>query len=268
MLQTAAIKVSLREPRSKFLDMIRLLKSFGTERVHLVHAFSGKETLLGEKEQQMETLAGEVRQLGFQVSTLLGRGSISLQTIAASRELAVDYIGLYWLPKPVLVQALLGSADADILRLSDIPVFVYNRRLMSASSKIQRVLYATCFQATDSRVMPYLKNKNFQAEELILLHVGERAPDPAAEHLRQKRVQNNLNRLAEECRSLYTTVNTLQVIGHERKQILRQANLYKVDLIVVGKADKPKPFKNVLGSTAEVLPDKSNRSVFIVPGYC
>ncbi|WP_029893238.1 universal stress protein [Desulfohalovibrio reitneri] len=267
MLEKAAIKVSLKEPRAKFLDMMRFLKSFGTSTVHLVHVYSGSSGKQEERQRQLDKLAAEVRELGFTATATAKRGHVSYQTIATSRELEVDYLGIYWLPKAVLVQALLGSIDSDILRLSDVPVFVYNRRLMNASTQLKRVLYATDFQATDKKVIPYLRNQDFQAEELVLLHVGERAPDPATEHTRQQCVQDNLERLAGELRHAYSNVKTLQVVGNQRKQILRQAYLHKVDLIVVGKADKPKPLKALLGSTAEILPDKSRRSVFIIPGY-
>ncbi len=266
MLQSAAVKVSLNEPKSKFLDMLRLMQSFGTSQVHLVHITSGSDKKLEAIEQKLMVLTDEVRALGFEASAVIKRGSVPSKTVSVSRELGVDYLAVYWLPKPVLVQAIVGSIDADILRFSDMPVLVYNRSLMNASTKLQKVLYATDFQATDASVLPYLVNKEFTAEELFLLHVGERAPDPATEHARQQCVQGNLDRLAEECAHAYDEVHTLHVVGHHRHQILRQAKSNKEDLVVIGKADKPKPLKNLLGSTAEAISDKSRRSVFIVPG--
>jgi len=41
---------------------------------------------------------------------------------------------------------------------------------------------------------------------------------------------------------------------------------YFEDLIIIGKADKPKPFEKMTGSVAESLPGKSNCSVLIIPG--
>jgi nucleotide-binding universal stress UspA family protein len=266
MLHTAAVKVGLNEPRGKFLDMLRLLQSFGTTRLHLIHVHSGSNTEFERKKEQLEMLAGEVRELGFTVETAAERGAPARKTVALAHELEVDYLALYWLPKPLLVQAIMGSIDADILRLSDIPVFVYNRSLMQASTHIGRVLYATDFKATDANVLPYLKARDFQAEELYVLHVGERAPDPAAEHARQDCVEQNLDRLARECEEAYDTVHPLQVVGSKLSQILRQARRVGADLIVIGKRDNPSPLGNILGSTADALPGKSRRSVFIVPG--
>jgi len=266
MLQSVAVKVSLKEPRARFLEMMRLLQSFGTRRAYLVHVATGNDGRQEKARQKMAQLGEQVRELGFEAAALVKAGHPPTQVVWTARELGVDYLALYWLPKALLVQALMGSIDADILRMSDLPVFVYNRGYMSASTRLERVLYATDFQTTDSRVMPYLINKEFQAKQLFLLHVGERAPDPETEHRRQRCVQENLERLAAECGEAYEQVTPLQVVGRRRKQILRQAYLNQVDLIVIGKADKPGSLKNVLGSTAEALPDRSKRSVFIVPG--
>lgn len=267
MLQNVAVKVSLKEPRSRFLDMMTLLKSFGTNRAYLLHVTSGADGKQEKARRKLAQLAEQVRELGFEAAALVKDGHPPTQTVWTARELGVDYLSIYWLSKAVLVQALMGSIDADILRMSDLPVFVYNRGYMNASTRLERVLYATDFKSTDSKVMPYLVNKELQARELVLLHVGQRAPDPETEHRRQHCVQENLERLATECSEAYDTVRTLQVVGRRRKQILRQAYLNRVDLIVVGKADKPSGLKNFLGSTAEALPDKANRSVFIVPGH-
>lgn len=266
MLQRAAIKTSLNEPRATFLDMLRLMQGFGTKVVHLIHVTSGSAKELETNRALLEELADEVRALGFAVEAIAERGSPSRRTVHIASELAVDYLALYWMPKALLVQALMGSIDADIVRLCDVPVLVYNRSLMQASTALSRVLYATDFQATDARVMPYLKDRDLEAEELFILHVGERAPDPVAEHARQRCVRQNLQRLADECSEAYTTVTPLQVVGSRQSQILRHASTLDADLIVVGKRDNPGPVRGLLGSLAEILPDKSRRSVFIVPG--
>lgn len=267
MLQSVAIKLTLKEPQGRFLDMMSLLRSFGTNKAYLVHVTNNADSRQEKAGRKLAALAERTRELGFETAAVVKHGHVPTQTIWSARELGVDYLGIYWLPKPVLVQAIMGSIDADILRMSDMPVFVYNRGYMNASTKLERVLYATDFQATDAQVMRYLVNREFQARELYLLHVGERAPDPVAEHHRQHCVQENLERLAAECSQAYDSVYPLQVLGGRRKQILRQAYLNKVDLIVIGKSDRPTSLKNFLGSTAEALPSSSNRSVFIVPGH-
>jgi len=266
MLRSAAVKVSLAEPESAVQEMVALMKSFGTTALHLFHVASGSDRKLKRRQGRLEELAEKTREAGFEVDAAVSRGPVPSRILAMARERGVDYLALHWMRKPVLMQAILGSIDADILRLSDLPVLVYNRSLMSASTRVKRVLYATDLQATDRCVLPYLTSHEIKAEELFLLNVGQRAPDPSTEHARRDRVQRHLDRLAEELADSYNVIQTLQVVGNYRSQILRQAQMNKVDLIVVGKADSPKPIKNLLGSTAEAISDKSNRSVLIVPG--
>lgn len=265
MLHRAAVKTSLEEPRASFLDMLRLMQGFGTEMVHLVHVTAGTSAELKRNSARLEELATQVRDLGFTVKTITERGAPARRNAYIAHDLGVDYLALYWMPKPLLVQALMGSIDGDIVRLCDLPVLVYNRSLMQASTSLKRIVYATGFQATDARVMPYLKSRELEAEELFILNVGERAPDPVAEHARQRCVQQNLERLAAECESVYASVVPMQVIGSRRVQILRQASRLDADLIVVGKRDNPTPVRRLLGSLAEALTRKSRRSVFIIP---
>lgn len=268
MLQTAAIKVSLEEPRGRFLEMARCIKSFGTEKIYLIHVPTTQRPNKRAKiVASLRELADSIRELDFTVEIHLRQGQIATEIVDFSRELGVDFICIYWIPKGALRNILLGSIDSDILRMSSLPVFVYNRKWYQAPARIyDRVLYATDFQATDSRVMPYLQNKNFKADTLFILHVGERAPDPYAEKRRLNRVYQDLQRLADECRQAYSQVETIEVVGRPKSQIVRQARMLKVELIVIGKSDKPKPLEQLMGSTAEAIPHKAKCSVFIIPG--
>ena len=268
MLQTAAIKVSLEEPRSRFLEMARCIKSFGTEKIYLIHVrTSNRKSKHNKVISSLRELADSIRELDFSVEIYLQQGQIATEIVDLSRELGVDFICIYWIPKGALRNILLGSIDSDILRMSDRPVFVYNRKWYQTPAKIyERVMYATDFQATDSKVMPYLRYENFKAENLLILHVGERAPDPHAEKQRLNRVHQDLQRLAKECSHAYSQVETIEVVGRPKSQIVRQARIHKVDLIVIGKSDKPKPLEQLMGSTAEAIPHKAKCSVFIIPG--
>lgn len=267
MLEKALIKVSLREPVAKFQELAALLKGFGTEKLFLVYVQASHQKKAQEKiSSRLKELAAKVGELGFEVQTYIKEGHVASRIIDTARELKVDYVCIYWLPKGIIKQALWGSIDSDILRMCDIPVFVYNRGYLGLrSTQLDSVLYATDFKYTDNKVMPYLLNKNFQAENLFLLHVGERAPDPHTEKKRQEKARKNLQRLASECTNAYEHIQTLDVVGRIKTQILRQARRNKADLIVIGKTDSPNSFKKLMGSNAEVIPNKAKCSVFIIP---
>lgn len=269
MLGRAAVKVSLKEPRQKFLDMVTFLRNYGTREVHLVHVrtkthYQGREMI----EEGLDTLRDEVEALGFEAHAHIRTGHAPSMFLEVAHEVQADYIALCWTAKALLRQALLGSIDSDILRLCTLPAFVYNPRIFRSVLELESVLYATDFQYTDAVVMPYLRDSRFKAHTLYLLHVGERAPDPATEARRIQEAEANLERLAAECRHAYDEIETIETIGMVRRRIVKQAKLKDVELIVVGKSEKPDAVSQMLGSTGEILPHKASCSVFIIPGIC
>jgi nucleotide-binding universal stress UspA family protein len=267
MLRKVAIKVSLTEPSAKLLDMVEFLKYFGTETAHLVHVLGGGGRAKRDKARaQIDELAASVEEIGIEPHAHLKQGHVATQVIKVARQAAADYICFYWMPKRMLKQALFGSIDSDIMRMSDKPILVHNRWFLGgAPTELESVLYATDFKATDREAMRYLTNKDFRAKKLIILHAGDRAPDPVAEQERRGRAQKSLERLADGCRDAYHEIETVDVIGRARKQVLKQARANDADLIVIGKSDNPDPLENLLGSTAETVARKARRSVFIVP---
>lgn len=269
MLQKAALKISLAEPKKKLLDMVTFLKNFGTSQVVLVHVrTSSNYRRREEAAEQLSQLAKEVADLGLTVETTIRTGHAPTMVMEAAENSGADYVAIFWQPKALLRQALIGSIDSDILRMSNLPVFVYNPKLFKPVVVLDSVLYATDFKFTDAVVMPYLVNSRFKAHQLYLLHVGERAPDPVTEKDRKQNVLDNLQRLANECAHAYDQVEVIETIGMVRRQIIRQAKSKGVDLIVVGKSEKPDTLSRIIGSTAEILPHKARCNVFIIPGIC
>lgn len=78
MLQKAAIKVNLREPRSKFLEMLETLKILGTSTLYLVHIDNGSESGFLSKKERIEKLAEEVRNLDSKLPPSLSAGTFLL----------------------------------------------------------------------------------------------------------------------------------------------------------------------------------------------
>jgi nucleotide-binding universal stress UspA family protein len=268
MLRRAAVKVGLQEPKKKFLDMTACLKSYGTRTIHLIHVRTKSRYLYREKlEIRLSELSAEISAQGFEVFSHIQNGHAPTLTVAMAQELEVDYLCLYWQPKGLLSQALLGSIDSDILRICNLPVFIYKPRLFSVP-RIKNVLYATDFKSTDAVALPYLMDRRFKAETLYILHVGHRAPDPATEAERRKKILNALHGLARQCFHAYEHVRVIETIGLSRKQIVRQAGANNVDLIVVGKSEHPDAVSRFMGSTAEILPHKTSCSVFVIPSIC
>jgi nucleotide-binding universal stress UspA family protein len=268
MLKTALVKVSLREPAGRLAEMLAALRSFGTEAVHLVYVRPPDGRALPERRRaKLARIREEADAASLAADVHVMAGHAPGCVLEAASRLQADYIAIAWLHKAVLRQTLLGSIDGDIVRMSGAPVFIFKRRFLGRTESLDSVLYATDFQATDGRVMPYLRNKDFQARTLYMLHVRERAPDPDTDDRRRQRVLANLERLASECAHAYENVETLEALGPVRRTIVSTAKATGVDLIIVGKVDDPDVVKKLTGSVADQLPHRSPCSVFIIPGY-
>ncbi len=269
MLQKVAIKVSLTEPKKKFISMMTFLQGFGTTEVHLIHV-TNKKSMQEWKiaESELERIRSEISDFGFYVYIHIRYGHFPTQIIQEAESQMVDYIALHWMPKSLFRNALLGNIDADILRLSNLPVFIHNPRRFKSPVELERVMYATNFGYTDAAVLPYLVDKRFQAHKLFLLHVRERAPDPFTDAKRRQSVLDNLQRLASECSHAYQEVEVMETLGTARTQIAKQAKARDVHLVVVGRSDTLNGLSHILGSTAEALPHRTSCSVFIIPVVC
>ena len=269
MLTHAVIPLSLKEADQRIVSMGRLLRYFGTKKVSLVHVRGNKGT--GKKEERLtdtiRAYALKLREMGFEADMYFKQGHIATEILTMAAELEADLLSISWERKRVLHKALLGSVQADMVRMADVPVFVYKHSIFIAKEqKMSQAMYATNFQITDSHVMPYLTNPDFATQSLYILHVGERAPDPQAEAERRSKVQQNLNRLKAECEHAFYEIKTLDVVGHPGAKIVHMARRYGVDLLIVGKCDTQSAFEQIMGSTTQLIADKASCSIFIVPG--
>lgn len=269
LLSTAAVKITLDEPRKKFLDMIACLKSYGTRQIHFIHIRTKSRYIYMEKaEAMLDEIVGEATAMGFEADFHIRTGHAPSLFADTAQATGADYLCLYWRPKGLLRQALLGSIDSDILRISNLPVFIHKPRLFGDTTQLDRVLYATDFKSTDAAAMPYLADSRFKARTLFLLNVRDRAPDPVTDKALRESVQESLRHLADQCRHAYDQVEIIQSIGMVRREITRQAKTVNADLLVVGRSEKPDAVARFIGSTAEILPHKTRCSVFIIPSIC
>lgn len=268
MLEKTVLPLSLKEPQYKILNMLEATNDLGTKEVYLVHVHSAGKTKTSNKRQEMLLqTAQKIREQGLHCEIYFKIGYVATEVARIALELEADFISLLWKQKSALRQAVLGNALTDIIRQSDIPVFIYKSLYYKAPSlNLRTVMYATDFKKTDSRVMNYLINEKFRANTLYLLHVGSRAPDPEAEQKRRNQVLQDLSRLASECSHAYNQVQKLETVGSIKNQIVLQAWKQNVDLIILGKFDHDMPFAHLMGSIAESVPHKTHCSVFIIPG--
>lgn len=263
MFQKAVLAVNFSEPLSKIQGALGFLRSFGTRVVVLHHVVSGAHTSSAERKLSRLTEALEPREL--ELETKVSRGSPATAIDLAARNEQANLICVPWKRKSWIQRSLVGSTTKDLVRLTDLPVFVYKHR--SAPESFDSglgVLYATALQERDETILPYLSYEGLQARRLVLLHVGRRAPDPEAEQRREDQAILSLSRLASEVELPDREVRELSITGNAKRLIPRVARRESADLIVLGKSEAEGIISGVLGSTAEEVAYSAAQSVLII----
>ncbi|MDK2846471.1 MAG: hypothetical protein PWR02_981 [Synergistales bacterium] len=218
--------LNLAETKNRIDGVFGMLKDLPAEHVSLLYVGEGRRDNNSAGKGTLQKLRDRLREHGFDVDTAYRRGHVATAICTFAEEQDADLIIMPWKPKSSLRIALLGSVVQDVVRLSNSPVAVWKSgsfSLKSPTEGLENIMYATAFQAIDSDVIDYLSHKAMNAKKLVLLHVGERAPDPTAGKRRREQVRENLDRLAGECSLQYGRIETVSALGKPSRQIVRQA---------------------------------------------
>jgi nucleotide-binding universal stress UspA family protein len=264
MFHTALLPISFREPIEKLQAMTAFLENFDTRRLLLLYVGTSAKT--SRPQRRLQHIAEQITREQLEIECLVRQGSPAFETNRTAWEEDAQFIYFPWKHKSFIQRSLVGSTTKDVIRISDLPVFVFKQRPgRSDPSQPFRILYPTNFADTDRYVIPYLQYAGLSADELVLLNVRERAPDPAAEERHRQACKQNLQRLSSELEENYREVTLMERTGNPRRHILRSAKREGIDLIVLGKSDVPESgLSAMLGSTAEEVANESRCSVLIV----
>jgi nucleotide-binding universal stress UspA family protein len=268
VFETVLLPISLRNPISGVLSLVRFLRNFGTQSVTLVHVASSGLESAGHARRRVEEVGGTVEAEGFETEVVLRHGSPALEICRVAQERDLSFIGIPWRKKDFLKRTLLGSVSEDIVRLADVPVFIYKQEgHPETPARMKSIVYATTFNPWHDHILPYLRSQGVAAETLYVLHVGRQAPDPEAETKRRQFVFDKLNRVKQACADCFDEVKIVSKVGNPRWQISGAAREVGAELIVLGKREEGPPWAKVTGSNAEATVHRSECSLLIVPAY-
>ena len=266
MFKNILFPVKKNEKVGRVLEMARFLRIFDTEKIILLHV--GKNTgtnRITNLKRIQEALENE----SYTTELIFRQGHVPAQIVRAGTEKEASFISLPWKRKNPIRRAIMGNVSSDVIRLSNQPVLVHKKsKGFSAEKELNNVLYATGLMSTDIKILNYLTYRGFKAQNLILFHVGERAPDPVAEEDRIKRVHNSMSGIEEKCTHCFDQIEKIEAVaaGSVSTRIARKASRKGAGLIIIGKVDTQRPFEKITGSVAESLPEKANCPVLIIPG--
>ena len=262
MLKKVLIPLSLRESKDVLKDMCFFLKSLGTESTVLLHAGTASHGNTGKMDEYADIPAS----LNIRTESIIRPRTAQIEILEAVKEFDADCISFLFRKKNLLKHIIFGNKVKDIIRQSNIPVFVFRKKLLpEESSRGLKILYPASLEYMDDMIISHIKKMNLRLTEVILMHSGSRAPDPVAEQKRRDRTEEMLEKIRQHCRLEENESRLLSVLGPARKQIVRAAGKYQADLIVLGKADHTGSAEPVFGSTAEHVSYNAPCSVLIIP---
>ncbi|ACV69659.1 universal stress protein [Desulfohalobium retbaense] len=263
MLRNFLFPVYAKSPVNTVLAQAEFIRSFEPEKVYLLYVASGNSS---RPIKRIDRIEKGMRELGLPVERLVRYGHVPSQVVTtAEATQSIICFTKKW--KNPIKKAVAGSVISDVVRMSDEPIMIYKRGLSAHTGGVlHSSMYATDFKHSDKTCIQYIRHKAFKAQRLILLHVGQRAPDPETEKKRLENVYANLARLASECQNGFEKIEKREVLGLgvERK-ILRQAKKEEIDLLVIGKIDARGIMSRFTGSTAEAIYNRAPCSVLVIP---
>ena len=267
MLKKALMPLSLKERFQRVKDMASYIRYFGTEKVYLCHVDEGNSRRKTEKiNKTLQQYSESIKETGLDPEIIVEKGPVAEVVCGLARKLEVDYIAIKWRRKNVIKRTILTSPDTDMLRICNYPIFIYKtKNYLDPQRHIHNVIYATDFKDSDDKVVPYVRAASQGAENLYILHVRERAPDPVTDKQRHEEVMEKLKWLSKQYRDCYHCVEPVVATGTIRSQIARKVRGLNADLIIIGKKDTQKPIDKLIGSTAEAVPYKVHSSIMIIP---
>ncbi|MFN2268054.1 MAG: universal stress protein [Desulfonatronovibrio sp.] len=261
ILQPVDLSESLKDikARSSFIDR------FGGQEIILFHVLNPGMNNRGQAGSKISRLENDLTRMGLNVRASLSTGHVASEIVRAASDENADIIYLPASRKNFLVSTLMGSVTDDVIRLSDVPVFVHKHRPELGKSKsVDKLMFATDFQKAAVRAKPYVHMLGEFIPELIILHVGQRASDPETEQLRRENVEKGLEELKKEFDKDFKSVKHYARIGSPARHVVETAEQEQAGLVVLGRINEPFPSK-ILGSTSARVTSGVESSVLLVP---
>ncbi len=263
MFEKTLIPVAYGERPEEMRTIGRVLKGLGARSISLFHVNESGSLFRGSDLSWLMLLKEALEEVGLSVEVETGEGHTASAIAEAALLDGADEIYMKTKRRWHIETMLLGSVSRDLLRLSDVPVFVHKVRPClpdgegTINPKDLIVLYATDLDEASARPLPYVMD--LRGSRCHILHVRRRMADPVSEKVQGGIIGRELLKLAVEIEPFFEQVTTEQKIGNPGTVVLRVSDLINADIIVLGRRTA------ALGDTAEMIVTGSRASIFLVP---
>ncbi len=247
------------------------LRALGCRRLTLVHVVAsvyGRVPDVSHRDhyqQRLDTLAGSLREDGFEVETEVTIGPIVTELLRVARDCQASAILAGSHGHSTLRDLFLGSTALDLIRHATFPVLLapIDQSVILPTAGVCRPLLATdgstAVAAAEAAFMSLLKG----CRRGVVVSVGQWNERPELEAEREL-ITAHIQHLEQQAPDPgFDTV--LLGEGRPSEEIERVAAEREADLIIVGKRGRNPIEDLLLGSTAEAVCRHARRLVLLVP---
>lgn len=268
MFEKTLIPVAYGERPEELRKIGTILRDLGACSVCLFHVNEPGSFFRNSGLSWLTLLQEALEEAGLSVETKTGNGHIASSIAETALMEGADEIYMRAKRRWHIGTILLGSVSQDLLRLSDVPVFVQKIRPRMPgdhagfSREDLTVLYATDFDEASERLVSYVME--FQGARCHVLHVRGRMADPSTEKKRKRFVGEKLYTVEETLRPYFQEVSSEERIGDPAAEVLNVSDQIHADIVVLGRKS-PSFLSAPMGNTPERVVNESKASILLVP---
>jgi nucleotide-binding universal stress UspA family protein len=208
---------------------------------------------------------------GVEVGVYIVVGNLVTQVIEAVRKEMPDLIVIGRSHKGLIDQLYTGSDIIEIVRQSSTPVLIYKPptdKIELEDNLFERPLLATDWSAASLRALDFLLPLKEVVKKVNLIHVAsEKDLKGSAMEIQKvrKKSRNKLDDMVDQLGENSIDARGHVYVGDAGPEIERAATDFQASMIVLGSSGKSAWTERWLGSTPQLIAEKSAYPTFIVP---
>ena len=278
MMKKAVLATDFSDSSRCLMDCVEEFKTVGLKELILIHVIDAQNSGLSSpalQQYDQDYLDREKERLsrrGIEVKVRVELGYPAQKIVEVAREEKASIILVGSHGKGFLRELLLGSTAFDIIRSSDIPVFIEKIRREEGKeprpicvNRLENVLIPVDFSPCSELVVERTLHLAPYIERVSLISIIETSRDEEEMEKTKREYENDLKEIARRFSEQGVDVDTRVSVGLASEMILKRAEEFQATLIALGTRGAGRLQRLLLGSTADAVARRSKYPILLFP---
>ncbi len=278
LMEKVLLATDFSDSARKLQHCVGEFKELGLKEVVLTHVVDIQSSAMGStvlQKHNQEVLEEEKKrlsELGLEVKVRVELGYPPEKIVGIAREENVSLILVGSHGKGFLRELLLGSTAFDIIRSSDIPVYVEKYRYREGevaepvcSNRLESVLVPVDFSSCSEKAVEKVLGLGKKLEKVTLVAVIESSEDPEELEKTKKEYEFSLEEIARRFKAMEINVVSRVEVGLASEKIMEVADEVGTTMIVLSTRGAGRLQRLFLGSTADAVARRSRYPTLLIP---